>query len=171
MMDILERNRFFEQYQGTIGWTINRHRSLMESMRMEESDLRQELCIHLLGAIESYDPARGAKPLTYFIKKLRYGVLSLWREQLREKRCANLYAESLTRTYDDGDVVMLELPFEVDYDMGVRIDEFMQTLSAAEKAALARVVNGEDPEDKRHKRFMAIVRRKAMRYRLTGGEM
>ena len=168
-MKIHERNLVFEEYQNIINWTVNRHRSLLKTLRMETEDLKQELALCLLGAIESYDPARGAKPSTYYIKKLRYGVLTLWREQLREKRVANLNMIPLVCYDRDGEEITLELPFEVDYDMELRINEFMDTLSKNEREALTRVVNGEDPDDRRHKRFMAIVKRKALRYRMAGG--
>jgi hypothetical protein len=73
-------------------------------------------------------------------------------------------------SYDnDGEEIALDLPFEVDYDMELRINEFMGTLSIDEREALARVVNGEEPDDRRHKRFMNIVKRKALRYRMSGG--
>jgi hypothetical protein len=77
----------------------------------------------------------------------------------------------LTCTNEDGEVVELELPFEVDFDMNIRINELLRALSPTEQRALARTVRGDDPEDKRHKRFMNIVRRKALRYNLSGGAL
>ena len=164
-----QRNATFEQYEGIIGWTVNRHWSFLKTLRMDADDLRQELALCLLKAIERYEPNRGAKESTFYFKTLRYGVLNLWRKQLREKRLADLYASPLVYSNKDGEEVIMALPFEVDFDMEVRINEFMRTLSPEERRALLRVVPGVGTEDKRHQRFMNIVRRKAMRYRLAGG--
>jgi RNA polymerase sigma factor (sigma-70 family) len=163
-----QRNTTFEEYQGIIGSTVYRHRSFLKTLQMDAEDLRQELALVLLKAIEKYDPEQGAKASTYYFKMLRYGVLNLWRQQLREKRRANITTVPLTSTYD-GEEVTLDLPFEVDYGMHMRIQEFLATLSARERNALVRTVSGDKPDDKRHQRFMGIVKRKALRYRLAGG--
>jgi len=164
-----ERNAIFEENQYIINITVHRHWSLLKTLRMEPDDLKQELSICLLRAIEKYDPSRGAKPSTFYFTSLKYGVLNLWREQVRKCRLANLTAAPLIYTNEDGEVFDLELPFEVDYDMNMRINELLRVLSPQEQRALARTVRGDDPEDKRHKRFMSIVRRKALRYNIAAG--
>ena len=167
-MTLTQRNETFLEYQRLIGITVYHHRSLMEAMKMDADDMKQELAVCLLKAIENYDPTRGTKQSTFYFKMLRYGVLKLWREQLRQKRLANISASPLVSVAEDGETVELDLPIGVDYDMNVRIGEFMRTLSVKEQGALARTVGGFESADKRHKRFMDNVRRKALRYRLTG---
>ena len=168
-MTIEERNNIFDEYKNLIYYTFHRNRNLMERMRMEADDFKQELSICLLKAIESYDPARWAKPLTYYITKLKYGIHDLWRTQLRLKRLANMYADSMTRSNDEGEESTLELPFEVDYDTDLRVKEFLKTLSERERKALARKINGNVPSDKRQQKFMEIVRQKALRFKIAGG--
>ena len=164
-----ERNSTFEQYSNLINFVAYRHMSMLRVLQMDINDMKQELSIYLLRAIEHYQPDRGAKPTTYYIKMMRYGLLNLWREQVRKCRLANLNTVPLVSTNEDGEVIELELPFHVDYDMNVRISELLSTLSPQEQQTLSRVVNGDDPQDKRHKRFMAVIKRKALRYNLSGG--
>jgi len=164
-----ERNKTFEEYQKLINFTVYQHKSLMEAMRMDADDLKQELAIYLLRAIERYDPTQGAKPSTYFSKILRYGVLDLWREHIRLKRLANIQAVPLTYVNEDGEEVMIEVPYEEDHDTELLVRDFFRTLSRHERIALDRKLNGEDPEDKRHQRYMDIIKRKALRFRMTGG--
>ena len=168
-MTLTERNKIFEEYQNLIYFTVYRHKSLMEAMRMDADDLRQELAICLMKAIERYDPTLGAKPSTYFIKILRYGVLELWREHIRLKRLANIQAVPLTYTNEDGEEITLEVPYEEDYDTDILIQDFFRKLSRHERVTLGRKLDGEDPEDKRHQRYMDIIKRKALRFRMTGG--
>ena len=164
-----QRNKIFEDYQNIIYYTIKRNRDLMEAMRMEPDDMKQELAVCLLKAIDSYDPTRGAKPLTYYITKLKYAILDLWRTQTRQKRLANMYSDSMTGFNTDGEESTLELPFEVDYDTDLRVKEFLKTLSERERKALARKINGDGHSDKRQHKFMAIIRRKALRFQIAGG--
>ena len=168
-MTIEQRNSIFEEYRNLIHFTVRRHKSLREALRMDADDLAQELSISLLKAIEQYDPSRGAKPSTYYFKKLRYAVLNLWREQVREKRLANLYAASLTNPCGDGEVSETDIPDEVDYDTPLLVEEFMKTLSVRERSVLERKLDGYEPGDIRHRRFMGIIRRKAQRFCAAGG--
>jgi len=168
-MTITQRNSVFEQYQNLIGYTVRQHMSLLKVLRMDMDDLRQELAICLLKAIEKYQPNRGAKESTFYFKMLRYGVLNLWRTQIRKVRLANLHTVPLTYSTDDGEEFTIELPFHVDYDAEIRVREFLKTLAPRERDALMRMVRGDDPEDKRHKRFMYNVKRKALQYNLSGG--
>jgi DNA-directed RNA polymerase specialized sigma24 family protein len=142
---------------------------MLKTLRMESEDLVQELAICLLRAIERYDDTRGAKPSTYYFMALRYGVLRLWREQMRMIRLANLHAVSLTHTNEYGEESMLDVPFTVDYDDELMVNEFLKTLSEYERNILSRKMQGYEPNDKRHGRFMKIIRRKAMRFCAAGG--
>jgi DNA-directed RNA polymerase specialized sigma24 family protein len=168
-MNIEQRNTIFADYMNIIRYTVNRHRSMMKVLRMDGDDLAQELAIYLLKAIERYDADRGAKQSTYYFNSLRYGVLQLWREQTRKIRLANLQAVSLTRSDEYGEESTLDVPFTVDYDDSLMVQEFLQTLSACERDTLARKMHGHEPDDKRLNRFMKIIKRKAMRFCAAGG--
>ena len=128
-----------------IRYTANRHQSMLKALRMETEDLTQELAIYLLKAIEKYQPDRGAKPSTYYFKSLRYGVLNLWREQMRAIRVANLQAMSLSQPRNYGDYgnceneSTIDVPFVVDYDDRLMVEEFLQTLSECERTTIARL--------------------------------
>ena len=168
-MNIEQRNTIFADYMNIIRFTVNRHHSMLKILRMDSEDLSQELAICLLKAIERYDDSRGAKPSTYYFAALRYGVLQLWREQMRKIRVANLQAFSLTRTDEYGEESEFDVPFTVDYDDALMVEEFMQTLSECERTTLARKMHGHEPEDRRQSRFMKIIKRKAMRFCAEGG--
>jgi DNA-directed RNA polymerase specialized sigma24 family protein len=168
-MNTEQRNAIFADYMNIIRYTVNRHHSMLKVLRMDGEDLAQELAICLLKAIERYDADRGAKPSTYYFKALRYGVLQLWREQKRKIRLLNLQAISLTRTDENGEESTLEVPFTVDYDDTLMVEEFLQTLSACERNTLSRKMHGHEPDDRRHSRFMKIIKRKATRFCAAGG--
>jgi len=163
-----ERNHKFAEFQRIVYYMAHKNRSLWEKI-LEFDDVIQELSILLLKAIEGYDYTRGAKESTYYFTKLKYGLLAIWREQLRENRRANMNTTPLVYSGSDGEVVEIEMPFEVDFDAELRVNTFMRTLSFGEQNALVRVLRGEDKADKRHKRFMANVRRKYQQYNLDGG--
>ena len=168
-MTITQRNIIFEEYMKIIRYTVNRHQSMLKILRMEGEDLAQELAICLLKAIERYDANRGAKPSTYYFKSLRYGVLNMWREQMRLIRLANVQAMSLTYADEHGEDSELEVPFIVDYDDALMVKEFLQTLSECERNTLSQKMHGHEPNDRRHGRFMKIIKRKAMRFCAAGG--
>jgi DNA-directed RNA polymerase specialized sigma subunit len=136
-MTIEQRNTIFEEYMRIIRFTVSRHQSMLKILRMDSEDLAQELAICLLKAIERYDADRGAKPSTYYFKSLRYGVLNLWQEQVRKIRHANLLATSLTRTNEYREESTLDVPFTVDYDDALMVEEFLKTLSEYERTTLA----------------------------------
>jgi len=168
-MNIEQRNTIFAEYMKIIRITVYRHQSMLKTLRMDGEDLSQELAICLLKAIELYDDSRGAKPSTYYFKALRYGVLQLWREQMRKIRLANLQAVSLTHTDEYGEESMLDVPFIVNYDDELMVQEFLQTLSEYGRATLSRKMHGHEPSDRRHNRFMKIIKRKAMCFCVAGG--
>ena len=168
-MTIAQRNIIFEEYMNIIRFTVNRHRSMLQILKIDGEDLSQELAICLLKAIECYDADRGAKPSTYYFKALRYGVLKLWSEQMRKIRCANLFAPSLTCSNEYGEESTFDVPFTVDYDNALMVEEFLKTLSECERHTLAQKVQGYEPKDRRQSRFMNIIRRKAMRFCAAGG--
>jgi len=164
-----QHNVIFEEYMNIIHFTVNRHYSMIRVLRMDSEDLAQELAICLLKAIERYEADRGAKPSTYYFKALRYGVLNLWREQMRKIRLANLQAMSLTHTDEYGKESDLDVSFVVDYDDALMVEEFLQTLSACERTTITLRMQGHEPNDRRHGRFMKIIKRKAMRFCAAGG--
>ena len=166
---IEQRNQTFEEYQRIIGWSVNRHRSMLAVMKMEAEDLMQELSICLLLAIERYDPTRGAKASTYYFTQLRYGVLKIWQTQIRKIRLANMLATPLVCKNDDGEETTQDVPYEVDYDTSLLVEEFMETLSWREREVLSRKMDGYEPDDIRTKRFMGIIKKKARRFCAAGG--
>jgi DNA-directed RNA polymerase specialized sigma24 family protein len=168
-MTIKQRNTIFVEYMKIIHFTVNRHHSMLSVLRMDGDDLAQELAICLLKAIERYNSDRGAKPSTYYFKALRYGVLNLWREQMRKIRIANLQAVSLNRPDENGDESVQDVPITVDYDDALMVKEFLQTLSDCERSTLARKMHGYEPSDRRQSRFTKIIKRKAMRFCAAGG--
>ena len=167
-MSLQERNAVFEQYMGIIGWTVHRNSSLQYAMRIESEDLKQELAIVLLRAIESYDPSRGAKPSTYYFKQLRYGLLSLWRNSLRSNRKANLNTASFAYQDSDGEDFEIEIPYKDD-DTKMFVDEFIESLSLRERDIISRKMSGYELTDIREFKFMKIIKRKAQRFALQGG--
>jgi len=168
-MTVYQRNTIFEEYMNIIRYTVNRHYSVIKVLRMEAEDLTQELAICLLKAIECYEDDRGAKPSTYYFKALRYGVLNLWREQMRKIRLANLQAMSLTYTNEYGEESDMDVPFTVDYDDALMVEEFLKTLSECERTTITLRMQGHEPNDRRYNRFMKIIKRKAMRFCAAGG--
>jgi len=142
---------------------------MLAAMRMEAEDLKQELSICLLLAIERYDPTRGAKASTYFFTQLRYGVLKIWQAQVRKVRLANMHAVPLVCKNDDGEETTQDVPYEVDYDTSLLVEEFMETLSWREREVLSRKMDGYGPDDIRTKRFMGIIKKKARRFCAAGG--
>ena len=64
----------------------------------------------------------------------------------------------------------MEIPYEEDYETDLFIQDFFKTLSRYERVVLERKLEGEEPGDKRHQRYMDIIRRKALRFHMTGGE-
>ena len=164
-----QRNTIFKDYMQIIRYTVNRHHSMLKILRMDSEDLAQELAICLLKAIEKYDDTRGAKPSTYYFKSLRYGILQLWREQMRMIRLANIQSISLNQSSEHGEDSELDVTFTVDYDDALMVKEFLQTLSECERDTLARKIQGYEPDDRRHGRFMKIIKRKAMRFCVAGG--
>ena len=88
---------------------------------------------------------------------------------MRKIRLANLQASSLTCSDEYGEESTLDVPFTVDYDDALMVEEFMQTLSACERNTLARKIHGHEADDQRHNRFMKIIKRKAMRFCAAGG--
>jgi len=142
---------------------------MLKTLRMDAEDLTQELSICLLKAIERHEPDRGAKASTYYFKMLRYGMLNLWREQRRAVRLANLQAMSLTHANEYGEEIELDVPFVVDYDDALMVEEFLKTLSECERITIIQRMHGHEPNDRRHNRFMKIIKRKAMRFCAAGG--
>ncbi|MCL2168403.1 MAG: hypothetical protein FWB74_00085, partial [Defluviitaleaceae bacterium] len=100
---------------------------------------------------------------------LRYGMLNLWREQMRKIRIANLQAISLSHTNEYGEETEMDVPFVVNYDDALMVEEFMKTLSECERITITQRINGHEPNDRRHNRFMKIIKRKAMRFCAAGG--
>jgi len=187
-----QRNTIFEEYINIIRFTVNNHHSMLKVLRMDAEDLTQELAICLLKAIEKYDAERGAKQSTYYFMALRYGALKLWREQMRSNRIANLRAMSLTwdggsgryggmgcsgnagyvrsgKSRDCGGSFEIDVPYNVDYDDALMVNEFLKTLSEYERIMLSQKMQGYEPADVRHSRFMKIIKRKAMRFCAAGG--
>jgi hypothetical protein len=81
-----------------------------------------------------------------------------------------MYASPLTISNKDGTESDLEFPdTKIDDDTALLVEEFMQTLSEREKEVIERKLSGCKPADKRHKRFMKIIRQKARRFCLQGG--
>ena len=168
-MTTQEHNTIFGEYMNIIHFTVNHHRSMLKTFRMDAEDLTQELSICLLKAIERYWPDRAAKPSTYYFKMLRYGMLNLWREQMRKIRIANSQAISLSHTNEYGEETEIDVPFVVNYDDALMVEEFMKTLSECERATLARKMDGFELIDRRHSGFMKIIKRKARRFCAAGG--
>lgn len=76
-MTIHTRNELFEEKEHLIGVTVKKHRSLIRAARLDVQDVRQELAVRLLEAIDKYDPARCRNMDAYLTLQLRYCLLHM----------------------------------------------------------------------------------------------
>ena len=71
------RNALFSEKKYLIGVTVKKHWRLIRAARLDEDDVRQELAVRLLEAIERYDPARCRNMDAYLTLQLRYRLLHM----------------------------------------------------------------------------------------------
>jgi len=75
--DRITRNALFEAKKNLIDRTVKKHRSLIRGAHLDEDDVRQELAIRLLKALEDYDPERCSNIDAYIALMLRYRLMHL----------------------------------------------------------------------------------------------
>lgn len=71
------RNRLFEEKQPLIDQVMNRRRSLIEGYKLCREDVRQELALGMLRALDAYDPARCPNLDAYLVRQLNYELLRM----------------------------------------------------------------------------------------------
>ena len=71
------RNRLFEEKQPLIDQVMNRRRSLIEGYGLCKEDVRQELALEMLRALDVYDPARCPNLDAYLVQRMNYKLLGM----------------------------------------------------------------------------------------------
>lgn len=71
------RNRLFEEKQPLIDQVMNRRRSLIEGYGLCKEDVRQELALEMLRALDVYDPARCPNLDAYLVQRMNYKLLQM----------------------------------------------------------------------------------------------
>lgn len=71
------RNRLFEEKQPLIDQVMNRRRSLIEGYGLCREDVRQELALGMLRALDAYDPARCPNLDAYLVRRLDQELLRM----------------------------------------------------------------------------------------------
>ena len=71
------RNRLFEEKQPLIDQVMNRRRSLIERYGLCKEDVRQELALEMLRALDVYDPARCPNLDAYLVQRMNYKLLQM----------------------------------------------------------------------------------------------
>lgn len=71
------RNRLFEEKQSLIDQVMNRRRSLIEGYGLCKEDVRQELALEMLRALDAYDPARCPNLDAYLVQRMNYKLLGM----------------------------------------------------------------------------------------------
>lgn len=76
---ISERNKLLEKYMNLPGYVIRQNWTLVVATGMEVEDVRQELLLRGLQAIETYDTSAGASLRTHLIIAMKYRLMKLAR--------------------------------------------------------------------------------------------
>ena len=71
------RNRLFEEKQPLIDQVMNRRRSLIEGYGLCKEDVRQELALEMLRALDVYEPARCPNLDAYLVRRLDQKLLGM----------------------------------------------------------------------------------------------
>lgn len=71
------RNRLFEKKQPLIGLVMNKRRSLIEAYHLCKEDVRQELALGMLRALDAYDPIRCPNLDAYLVRRLDQKLLGM----------------------------------------------------------------------------------------------
>ena len=72
-----ERNALCEEKYHLIDVTVKKHSRLIRATRMDEDDVRQDLSVRLIEALDKYDSARCSNIDAYLILQLRYCLLHM----------------------------------------------------------------------------------------------
>ena len=71
------RNRLFAEKQPLIGLVMHKRRSLMEAYNLCKEDVRQDLSLGMLRALDAYDPARCPNLDAYLVRQLDQVLLRM----------------------------------------------------------------------------------------------
>ncbi len=71
------RNRLFEEKQPLIDLVMNKRRSLITAYGLCKEDVRQELALGMLRALDAYDPARCPNLDAYLVQRLNHELLRM----------------------------------------------------------------------------------------------
>ncbi len=71
------RNRLFEEKRPLIDQVMNKRRSLIEAYGLCKEDVRQDLALGMLRALDAYDPARCSNLDAYLVLRLDQELLRM----------------------------------------------------------------------------------------------
>ena len=71
------RNRLFEEKRPLIDQVMNKRRSLIEAYGLCKEDVRQDLALGMLRALDAYDPARCSNLDAYLVLRLDQKLLGM----------------------------------------------------------------------------------------------
>ena len=70
-----ERNVLVMEHIGAVRWTIRRNRALIQSARLDQEDVFQQLTVRMIQAIDHYDADKGSLSQHIFAQ-LQYELLN-----------------------------------------------------------------------------------------------
>ena len=76
-MTTAARNAIFEEHTDLIDLVIRKYYRLIQSCRLNEDDVRQDLSIEMLEAIEKYNPEIGPSLRIYLKQRLGYTIMNM----------------------------------------------------------------------------------------------
>lgn len=160
-MDVKIRNNAMVSHDHLIKAAIRRNMPLIRALRLELDDVYQELAITMLGAIESYDPARSNSLGAYLWLKLQYAILDL-KAAYRPCGMTGLKGVRVTFTsvecyYDGGGP--LGIPDRDSFDE-VEISDALAILTADERETFCEKMDGIQHRKKEQRDALASAQEK-----------
>lgn len=99
----------FTEYEYLIGNTIRRNRPLLAALRLDEEDVKQDLSITMLSAIENFNPKLSESLVVHIKCRLQYEILNMKRNYRphgitgvpKGERIESLYLDSTPCIYEN----------------------------------------------------------------------
>lgn len=140
------RNAKFEEHLGLIDQVIHEHHGIIRSARLSKEDVRQDLSIMMLEALEEYDPKAGLSLETYISQELSYGIMNMvapsklygvpWAPQQQPFQVVSL--DSVNDNGKSMDVSILD-----ERPACIWIQDEIASLPDAQRAAINKLLYGE----------------------------
>ena len=152
------RNALFERKKRIIRQTMNKHRLLISSCRMDAADVYQELAITMLIELERYDFAKCGSIDAYISLKLKYKLLHM-------RNASKLYGipKAPRRGFSVAPLDELRVPVFDDFSNPAWIEHEIDILPAEQSDALNRYLSGKRVS-RRNKSLIAARRHLRMVY-------